>query len=70
MDLVAVWTLLVLPVIVAAAVLWIAAVVSVARSKQASEGLNMVLWLMLVTFAPLLGPVLWFAVGRRQALPA
>ena len=70
MDLVAAWTLLVLPLIVAATVLWIAAVVSIARSEQARGGPNMVLWLILVTFAPLFGPVLWFAVGRRQELPA
>lgn len=70
MDLVAAWTLLVVPLALATAALWIAAVVSIARSRQSGDPLVTVVWLILITFAPVVGPILWFAVGRRQALPA
>ncbi|WP_310526234.1 PLDc N-terminal domain-containing protein [Nocardioides sp.] len=69
MGFVPVWAALVVAMIAAAAALWIAAVVSIARSEQSSDRLGIVPWLILVTFAPLVGPILWFAVGSRHSLP-
>jgi hypothetical protein len=58
-----VWHLL---IIVALALPFIFAAVSIARSTTAS-GLEKAVWVLIVLAFPLLGPVLWFAIGRKSA---
>ncbi len=42
------------------------ALVSILRTRPAS-GTETVLWILIVLVAPLLGALLWFAIGRRSA---
>ena len=43
----------------------VVALVSIARSRPLS-GTETVLWILAVLVAPLLGALLWFAIGRRR----
>ncbi|MDN4613813.1 PLDc N-terminal domain-containing protein [Leifsonia sp. F6_8S_P_1B] len=43
---------------------WLIAVVQIARSKAPAT--PVVLWLVVVTVLPLIGALLWFAVGRAS----
>lgn len=57
--------LVLLPLLVVGAggaVLWVAALVSVLRTTTAGRAL---VWVVLTLVFPVLGPVVWFAVGRR-----
>jgi hypothetical protein len=45
-------------------VLWLIAVIQIAAMRAAAG--PTVGWLILVTLAPLLGAILWFAIGRRS----
>jgi hypothetical protein len=58
---------LIVLVMIAIAVLWISAIVSITRAEQAS-GTERAVWILIVVLAPLLGALLWFAVGRRGRL--
>ena len=49
------------------AVLFIAALVSVARNKTHATG-STIVWALIVLALPFLGSVLWFLVGRRESL--
>jgi hypothetical protein len=53
------------------AALFIVALISIARNRTYSSG-GTVVWALIVFAFPMLGPVLWFSVGRRarQDLPA
>jgi cytochrome c oxidase assembly factor CtaG len=51
---------------IAAAVLFIAALVSIIKAPRASTG-ERVIWVLVVLILPLLGPLVWFIVGRRYA---
>ncbi|KQM83616.1 PLDc N-terminal domain-containing protein [Agromyces sp. Leaf222] len=55
------WTVLLVAVLATPAICWIIAVVQVSRSSL-SDGAR-VGW-ALVTLIPILGPVLWWAIGR------
>ena len=57
--------LLVIPLIV----LFIAAVVSIAASKTAS-GIEKAIWVLVTLLFPVVGPILWFAIGRRSSQAA
>jgi hypothetical protein len=46
-------------------VLWLVALVQIAKSKAA--GGTIALWIVIVTIFPLVGSILWFVVGRRTA---
>ena len=47
------------------AVLFIAALVSIARNKTHATG-GTVVWALIVLALPFLGSVLWFLIGRRE----
>ncbi|MCS5735045.1 PLDc N-terminal domain-containing protein [Herbiconiux daphne] len=61
-----IWHLVIILVGIAAFVLFIAALVSIARAPRASTG-EKVIWIVVVLILPLLGSIVWFAVGRRFA---
>ena len=46
-------------------VLWIVALVSIAR--RGASGTVIALWILIVTLLPLLGSILWFTIGRNSA---
>jgi hypothetical protein len=54
-----VWHLLIL----LALVIWIVALVQIARSKGTAGAI--VGWIAVVTLLPVVGPIIWFAIGRR-----
>ncbi len=58
--------LLIILAIVAVMVLFVVALVSIARADRAT-GVERALWILIVLLFPLLGPILWFAVGRPRA---
>ncbi len=45
-------------------VLWVIALVQIARTKAAAG--PVVAWMVIVTLIPLVGAILWFAIGRRS----
>lgn len=47
-------------------VLFISALVSIARSKAAS-GTEKGIWILISLVVPVIGPILWFAVGKRAS---
>jgi hypothetical protein len=60
------WHVVLLLISLAAFVLFIAALVSIVRAPRASTG-ERVIWVLVVLILPLLGSIVWFAVGRRFA---
>ncbi|WP_374010547.1 PLDc N-terminal domain-containing protein [Leifsonia sp. LS-T14] len=56
------WHLIVLALSIVPFVLWLIAVIQIASAKAPSG--PTVLWLLLVTLVTLIGPILWFAIGR------
>lgn len=46
---------------------FILAIVSIARTRL-SSGAETAVWVLIVVVAPLLGAILWFAIGRRGAI--
>jgi hypothetical protein len=59
------WHLIMLLLSLAPLVLWIVALVQIAASK--ATGGTIALWIVIVTLFPLIGAIVWFAVGRRTA---
>lgn len=47
-------------------VLFICAMVSIGKHKAAS-GTEKVLWVLVSLFFPFLGPILWFAIGKKSS---
>lgn len=62
-ELVPDWSLLGIPLI-AGVVLFVVALISIARNRSYTSG-GTVVWALIVLALPLLGPVLWFLIGRR-----
>lgn len=60
------WTSIVLLIGVLGSVLFVAAVVSIARTPY-SSGIAQAVWILIVLAFPVLGPVLWFLVGKGSA---
>ena len=58
------WHVLILIAVLAGIALFIAAVVSIASS--AATSLEKTLWILVTLMFPLMGPIVWFAVGRRS----
>jgi hypothetical protein len=48
------------------AILFISALISIARNRTYTSG-GTVVWALIVLAVPVLGPILWFAIGRRAA---
>jgi hypothetical protein len=62
--------ILIVPVVVGLAALWISALVSISRRSRAMSGLELIGWCALVIFAQFFGPLIWFFAGRdRYAAP-
>ena len=61
------WSIIALPLI-AGVVLFVVALVSIARNGTYSSG-GTVVWALIVLALPVLGPVLWFVMGRRVPSP-
>lgn len=61
-------TFSVLPVLLG--VLWISALISIARRAPRLRGLEVIGWFLFVTIAPVVGPLVWFLVGRRLTAPS
>lgn len=59
-----IWNVLVLLAVLAALALFVAAVVSIASS--AATSLEKTLWILVTLMFPLMGPIVWLAVGRRS----
>lgn len=49
------------------AILFVAAVVSIARNRNHTFG-GTVVWAVIVLALPVLGSILWFLIGRREPL--
>ncbi len=49
------------------AVVFIAALVSIARNRTHTSG-GTVVWALIVLALPVLGSVLWFMIGRRESI--
>ena len=49
-------------------VLFMAALISIARNRHHTSG-GKVVWALIVLALPVLGPVVWFLVGRRAPSP-
>ncbi|WP_373462902.1 PLDc N-terminal domain-containing protein [Arthrobacter pascens] len=47
-------------------ILFISALISIARNRTYTSA-RTVVWALIVPAVPVLGPVLWFAIGRRAA---
>ena len=47
------------------AILFVAALVSIARNRTNTTGATVV-WALIVVAVPVLGSVLWFLIGRRE----
>ena len=58
------WGIMGFPLILNA-ILFIAALVSIARNRTHTTG-GTVVWALIVLAVPVLGSVLWFLVGRRE----
>jgi Phospholipase_D-nuclease N-terminal len=52
---------------VVAAVAWTVALVDIVRSRRTLARGQLAAWVLIVVMLPLLGTVLYFAVGRRPA---
>jgi len=63
--------ILIVPVLIGLAALWIGALVSIYRRSAMMSGLELILWCAFVVFAQFFGPIIWFLVGRERyaALP-
>ena len=61
------WSFMALPLI-AGVVLFVVALVSIARNRTYSSG-GTVVWALIVLALPVLGPVLWFWIGRQAPSP-
>ncbi|MCA0297275.1 MAG: PLDc N-terminal domain-containing protein [Actinobacteria bacterium] len=47
-------------------ILFICAMVSIAKHRAAS-GTEKVLWVLVSLIFPILGPILWFAIGKKSS---
>lgn len=59
------WHLIILMFWLAGFVLWIVALIQIVQSR--APGGTIALWIVVITFVPLLGAILWLAIGRRTA---
>ena len=59
------WELLCIGSIVVPFILWIVALVDIVRSSF-QESTNKIVWVLLVTFVPLIGAILYFIIGTSQ----
>ena len=65
MDVLAIVLMAVIPIVITQLVLFIVALVSIMR-KAAAPVADKVLWLLLVIFVGIIGPIVYFAIGSKQ----
>jgi Phospholipase_D-nuclease N-terminal len=58
------WTLLALVAVVA----WVVALVDIVRRRDELSRKQLVAWILLVVILPVVGTVLYFALGRKPAV--
>ena len=58
--------LLLLPLIVLQLVLLVAALVDLTRNDRQVRGGNKLVWALIIIFVSLLGPLLYFLIGREE----
>lgn len=58
--------LIVLLVMLIVPILWIVTLIDIIKSKFTDS--NKLIWLLLVIFIPLLGSILYLAIGKRQKI--
>jgi hypothetical protein len=58
------WTLLALVAVVA----WVVALVDIVRRRDELSRKQLVAWILLVVILPVVGTVLYFALGRKPAI--
>jgi hypothetical protein len=59
------WHIMFLLFLVVPVVLWLIALVQIAHTR--ASGGALAAWILIVTLVPLVGAILWFAIGRRTA---
>ncbi|BCW66283.1 hypothetical protein NicSoilB4_10460 [Arthrobacter sp. NicSoilB4] len=55
--------------LIAGVVLFVGALISIARNRAYTSG-GTVVWALIVLALPVLGPVLWFLIGRKGPSPS
>lgn len=60
------WHLLIVLMVLAVTAVWVWAFISIARADSVS-GTERAVWVLIVIVAPLLGALLWFAIGRGRS---
>ena len=58
------WHFLIVIPMIAIAVLWFLAIWSIAKADV--SGTEQAVWILIVIVAPLLGALLWFAIGKNR----
>ena len=58
-----------LVLLVLALVLLVLALVQIARTSELSST-GRAIWVLIVLFVPIVGPVVWFSIGRRSLVSA
>jgi len=64
-DLLVKWIPLLLPLIIIQLGLWIFALIDVAR-KRRTRNLNPIIWVLIICFVNMIGPILYFVLGRSD----
>lgn len=59
------WHVIILLLWLAPFVLWLVALIQIAQTR--APGGTIALWIVIITLIPLIGPILWFTVGKRTA---
>lgn len=62
------WEVTVMLVALAAAALFVTAIISLSRSIQAMPAKARLGWLLVISLLPVLGACLWLSLGRRKVL--
>lgn len=61
--------IILIPVLIGLAALWLGALISIARRARGMSGLEVIGWCALVVFAQFFGPLIWFFIGRERYAP-
>ena len=64
-DLLVKWIPLLLPLIIIQLGLWIFALIDIAR-KRKTRNLNPIIWILIICFVNMIGPILYFVFGRSD----
>jgi len=59
--------LLMFLIVIGALIFWLLALLDILRSNF-TQGINKLCWLLVVLFVPLIGPIIYFFMGRQQKI--